>query len=130
MENRYNIPTNCLYFIPLVTVAIEAIHLNCALNSVSVETITDDLIGKSDAAEWDVIFLGDMFYDEEFTAKVHDWIDLLMANGKSIFIGDPGRMFLHQHSKRLLKVFEVELLGTTRKENNGFSHGYVWKTVS
>ncbi|PIK62959.1 hypothetical protein BSL78_00086 [Apostichopus japonicus] len=44
-------------------VAIEAIHLNCELNSVTIATSLDDLIGSQNRGNWEVVFLGDMFYD-------------------------------------------------------------------
>ena len=39
----------------------------------------------------DVVFLGDMFYDEEFAKKVFEWCKRMIRNGSEIYIGDPGR---------------------------------------
>lgn len=117
-----------VYF--LNAVAIEAIHLNCELNSVTIATSLDDLIGSQSRGNWEVVFLGDMFYDEEFTDRVHEWTRSL--SGSSIFIGDPGRLFLENHplKKELNLVHRVELPDSSKEENYGFTEGYVWEIVN
>ncbi|CAH1801056.1 unnamed protein product, partial [Owenia fusiformis] len=73
--------------------AVEATKVNAALNNVSVDTSTKDFIGETDI-DVDIVFLGDMFYDQEFTNIVYDWITHLSRNGTRILIGDPGRVHL------------------------------------
>ena len=70
-----------------------------------------------------------MFYDEEFTNYVGEWIQSLHEHGKTIFVGDPGRLYFTKHilKDRLHNVFTVELPKECQWENNGLTQGYVWQ---
>ncbi|CAH1232638.1 ETFBKMT [Branchiostoma lanceolatum] len=110
-------------------VAAAAMKMNAKLNSVNLETSTDNLIGEG-LHQWDVVFLGDMFYDEEFASTVSDWLKTLKQSNSScqILIGDPGRFSLEEHPVKslLFRVAEYELDEVCRRENNGLTLGGVW----
>ncbi|XP_002736501.2 electron transfer flavoprotein beta subunit lysine methyltransferase-like [Saccoglossus kowalevskii] len=109
-------------------VAEKAIHLNAELNGVSIETSTENMIGKVDT-EFDTIILGDMFYDESFTKQVTDWLlKLLSLKRKMIMIGDPGRVFLNQLPirKHLHQLEKYRLTEQCKFENHGFNDAAVW----
>jgi predicted nicotinamide N-methyase len=71
-------------------VAAVAMEVNAALNGVSLEVTTDDLIGRDDPA-WEVVLAGDMFYDAELSARALDWLAALARRGAVVLLGDPGR---------------------------------------
>ena len=102
--------------------------MNAALNHVTLETSLDNLIGCP-ITNWDVALLGDMFYDNDFTNMVSDWLEYLSSRKINVLIGDPGRFYLQNHpiKKQLIKVFEVELPEQSRLENNGLTQGFVWQ---
>ena len=85
-----------------------------------------------DDSQWDVVFLGDMFYDRDFTIKVADWLKHLRTRHKCcILIGDPDRVYLKDHPLRrnLKRISEIELPSNCIEENRGHSMGYVWEFV-
>lgn len=64
--------------------------MNCELNGVYLDTSSDDVIG-SKIGDWDVVFLGDMFYDSDFADLFSQWLPRLSRSGVNIYVGDPGR---------------------------------------
>lgn len=108
--------------------ALEAVKMNCDLNEVYVDTSSDDVIG-SDLRDWDVVFLGDMFYDTDFADIFQQWLPQLSRRGVSVLVGDPGRYPLINHPlrKNLVRLFECPLPENCLKENSGMSTGTVWK---
>ncbi|XP_062571594.1 electron transfer flavoprotein beta subunit lysine methyltransferase-like isoform X1 [Saccostrea cucullata] len=109
-------------------VAIEAIKMNCDLNRVCVDTSSDDIIG-SNLRGWDIVFLGDMFYDENFTDRFSVWLPQLSQGGIEVLVGDPGRLPLVSHPLRrnLVSLYQCPLPENCLKENSGMSTGTVWK---
>ncbi|MFL5320110.1 MAG: class I SAM-dependent methyltransferase [Myxococcaceae bacterium] len=72
--------------------AVAAISLNAELNRTAVSAVRRDVIGEP--REWDVVLVGDVFYERELTDRVTGWISALSAAGAEVLIGDPGRSFL------------------------------------
>ena len=110
-------------------VAGRVISMNCDLNNIKDVRINEiNLIGSVDKS-WDIILLGDMFYDDKFANEIAHWIELLHKNGSTIYIGDPGRVYFTKHKvkKRLRNVFAVELPKECQWENNGITQGHVWQ---
>ena len=112
----------------LFTVAIQAIKLNAALNNVTIATSSSNLIGCIDN-QWDIVFLGDMFYNRDFTDTVLDWLTYLADHDTEVLIGDPGRIYLQEHPIRelLTNIYKVNLPERCRMENNGLTQGFVWR---
>ncbi len=103
--------------------------MNSLLNNAkNVHIDTRNLIGQINRS-WDIVLLGDMFYDEHFTNTIADWMHKLLTNGTQVLIGDPGRVYFTRHKvrERLNKVFSVELPDQSKWENNGLTQGSVWK---
>ncbi len=63
---------------------------NAALNGVSLEVTTDDLIGRE--VEADVILAGDVCYAPELAARLLPWLRAQACRGVQVLIGDPLRV--------------------------------------
>lgn len=89
-----------------------ATALNANLNFANLKISQENYIGNSDIP-WDCVFIGDMFYDDEFSFKLFKWLEKLHSRGKRVFIGDPGRfnerqfgMYLQRHL-RVLETYKI-----------------------
>jgi predicted nicotinamide N-methyase len=72
--------------------ALAAIEENAALNDVTLEVRSGDVIDLDDG--WDVVLVGDVFYRAELASRVERWLRSLVRRGAQVLIGDPGRQFL------------------------------------
>ncbi|KAF7653091.1 hypothetical protein LDENG_00087510 [Lucifuga dentata] len=110
-------------------VAAIATRMNCELNGLEpLVCVTDNMIG-SEPEGFDLILLGDMFYDEDLAGSLHNWLDhCIKSHGTQVLIGDPGRAQFEEHSiRRLLQqVAQFELPESVREENYGLSWSSVW----
>ena len=108
--------------------AVKAVEMNAKLNSTSVNVTTEDFVGSS-AENFDMVLLGDMFYDSEFSLKLASWISLLNTSSKTVLLGDPSR-YAFQDAKKVLSdltlVKTYSLPESVRKENNGLTEASVW----
>ncbi|TSM52351.1 Electron transfer flavoprotein beta subunit lysine methyltransferase [Bagarius yarrelli] len=84
-------------------IAAIATKMNCELNSLEpLPCVTENLIG-SEPENWDLILLGDMFYDETLTDSLHKWLyTCFKLHRTQILIGDPGRTQIESHYIRTL----------------------------
>ncbi|XP_006895146.1 PREDICTED: methyltransferase-like protein 20 [Elephantulus edwardii] len=106
-----------------------AIALNCELNQVNPFPILTSNILDLEQDKWDLVVLGDMFYDESLADSLHRWLKKCFWTHKTqILIGDPGRPQFSEHSiqNQLRKVVEYSLPEATRQENNGLTTSTVW----
>ncbi|NWQ76366.1 ETKMT methyltransferase, partial [Columbina picui] len=106
-----------------------AMILNCELNHLNPFPITIKNIINSEAGNWDLIVLGDMFYDEQLADGLHHWLrKCIRIQQTEVLIGDPGRHQFLSHSihSQLHKVIEYSLPEYTRQENNGLTSSIVW----
>nr|CAD7459968.1 unnamed protein product [Timema tahoe] len=108
-----------------------AIALNTALNEVTVDISSENLIGKTQL-KWDCVLIGDMFYDEVFARTLLSWLRILVQGGALVLVGDPGRTLLQQelHKSSDILVAQYALLDNTCLENNGFTDTFVWQLSS
>uniref|UniRef100_A0A672GQT6 Electron transfer flavoprotein beta subunit lysine methyltransferase n=1 Tax=Salarias fasciatus TaxID=181472 RepID=A0A672GQT6_SALFA len=111
------------------SVAAVATHLNCELNGLEpIFSVTDNLIG-SEPESFDLILLGDMFYDEALATSLHGWLDrCIEIHGTRVLIGDPGRAQFESHVIRQLlhQQAHFELPESVREENYGLTCSSVW----
>lgn len=78
--------------------------------------------------DFDIIFLGDVFYDEEFAAELLPWIKDLIKSNKKVIIGDPGRHALKNKFELNLKLLNrYELPENVCIENHGFQFTNVYE---
>lgn len=107
--------------------ALNAVHLNAALNGVTVSI--DEFIDMDKPPKHaDVIIVGDVCYQQAMAAKTMRWLWLCVAAGMRVIMGDPGRAYvpengltelatytvptsrdLESHDSRIVKVWDVGL---------------------
>ncbi len=66
---------------------------NAALNGVSLEILTGDIVGLADV-DADALFAGDVWYEREPAARFDAWLRTLGARGVRVVTGDPGRSYV------------------------------------
>ncbi|KAJ7998022.1 hypothetical protein DPEC_G00218230 [Dallia pectoralis] len=107
-----------------------ATQLNCELNGLDpVLCETENTIG-SEPEGYDLILLGDMFYEEALADSLHNWLDrCINTHGTQVLIGDPGRASFEGHGIRrfLRQEARFELPEAVREENYGLSFTTVWR---
>ncbi|XP_012859469.1 electron transfer flavoprotein beta subunit lysine methyltransferase [Echinops telfairi] len=106
-----------------------AITLNCELNQLNPFPILTKNILDLKQDTWDVVLLGDMFYDQDLADALHQWLKKCFQTHKTqILIGDPGRPQFSGHSiqNQLHRVVEYSLPESTRQDNNGLTTSAVW----
>ncbi|HJS44997.1 MAG TPA: methyltransferase [Rhizomicrobium sp.] len=86
--------------------ACAAIRLNAAANGCDIAVTKEDLIGAPLA--WDVILVGDLFYERPLAERLLTWLGLL---GVPALLGDPGRNYFPKERVEKLASYSVQ---TTR----------------
>ena len=105
-------------------VAAGAIALNAALNGVTVEVETADLIGAS-GGSWDVVLVGDMCYEQPLADRLTAWLRMLAGDGITVLLGDPGRSYVPTTGLVALARYTV---ATSRElEDRESREGVVWR---
>lgn len=85
--------------------AIEACRINAAVNGVTVALEEADPIGTDDG--WDVVLVGDLWYEPELAARMAPWLRDLVTRGALVLTGDPGRAHLPVAGLAELARYEV-----------------------
>lgn len=85
--------------------AVEAIAMNAAGAGLAVTATTDDVIGTD--AGWDVVLIGDLFYEKPLAERVEAWCRALARRGALVLAGDPGRSYLPKSGLTRLALYEV-----------------------
>jgi predicted nicotinamide N-methyase len=86
--------------------ACTAIGLNAAANACMIATTQDDLIGTP--CIWDVILVGDLFYERPLAERLLAWLIPLEVPA---LLGDPGRNYFPKDRALKLATYSVQ---TTR----------------
>jgi predicted nicotinamide N-methyase len=103
-----------------------AIALNAAANAVYLDATTQDLLDGAPprAPRYDVICVGDLFYERATAARVLAFLDRHAAVGTQVLIGDPGRAYLPK--ERLEKLCEYAVPVTRDLEDRDVKRTAVW----
>ena len=91
--------------IDLEAFAIEACRLNAEVNGVTLDIEEADPIGTD--AGWDVVLVGDLWYEAELAGRMAPWLRALAARGAIVLTGDPGRAHLPAAGLDELARYEV-----------------------
>jgi predicted nicotinamide N-methyase len=82
-----------------------AIAINLEANGIEAQFLGTDCVGTDDG--WDVVLVGDVFYDKAFADRLRPWFTSLKARGAEILVGDPGRAYLPKTGLEQLAVYQV-----------------------
>jgi len=109
-----------------------AIALNAEVNDVYVEIIVQDLLEEDlldrptpDGSRYDVILVGDLFYERDTATRALAFLDRHAAAGARVLIGDPGRTYLPR--ERLTRLAEYSVPVTRELEDLEIKRTTVWE---
>jgi len=102
-----------------------AIELNSRLNDVEMGFTSENVVGS--AIESDVLLAGDVFYDKSFADALIPWFTALVASGKTVIVGDPGRSYCPRQIMTPLATYEVPV--TRALEDAEVKKTTVWRFV-
>ncbi|XP_011630212.1 electron transfer flavoprotein beta subunit lysine methyltransferase-like isoform X2 [Pogonomyrmex barbatus] len=109
-------------------VACIAIAMNAILNDVDIEVSWKNLLKEPPQDPYDVIFVGDLLYDEEIANTLMAWLGHAYEQGTRIYIGDPGRHGLSEDLRKQLRLLRrYSLPENVRKENHSYDTATVWE---
>ncbi len=94
-----------VHAIDLEVFAIEATRLNAEANGVRLELDEADPIGIDGG--WDVVLVGDLWYEPELAEQMAPWLRELVGRGALVLTGDPGRAHLPSVGLVELARYEV-----------------------
>lgn len=100
-----------------------ACRLNAKSNGLTIETISNDLLADRYSA-FDILLVGDLFYERLLAARVLDYIETVKAAGGSILIGDPQRSYFPQN--RFTALIEYCVPVTRELEDAEIKRTVVW----
>jgi predicted nicotinamide N-methyase len=104
-----------------------AIYLNVEANDVYVDVIVLDVLDTPApaVARYDVILVGDLFYERDTAARALAFLDRNAAAGSRVLIGDPGRTYLPM--ERLTRLAEYSVPVTRELEDLEIKRTGVWE---
>jgi len=106
-----------------------AIALNGEANEVYVDVLVQDLLDHPAPAapRYDVILVGDLFYERDTAARALAFLDRHAGVGTRVLIGDPGRTYLPR--ERLTRLAEYSVPVTRELEDLEIKRTTVWELV-
>jgi len=104
-----------------------AVALNAEANDVYIEVLVRDLLDQpaQDAPRYDVILVGDLFYERDTAARALAFLDRHVTTGTRVLIGDPGRTYLPKD--RLTRLAEYSVPVTRELEDLEVKRTTVWE---
>ncbi|AUG51892.1 class I SAM-dependent methyltransferase [Thalassospira marina] len=109
-------------------VAITATRLNAARNNVSFTTVTDNLVGKNGPEKrWDVIFAGDVCYQQDMADAVLQWLMGEALLGTRVILADPGRTYAPTRNIDELETYDVPVDVAVEDADTKFTR--VWQLL-
>lgn len=106
-------------------VALVATHLNAAENRLSIDTSCADLLAQPGVSKFDVILVGDLFYERDLAHKVLTYISHAADSGVLVLVGDPRRSYF-PHA-RFRQVAEHRVPVTRELEDAEIKRTSVWE---
>jgi predicted nicotinamide N-methyase len=104
-----------------------AVALNAEVNNVYIEVLLQDLLdgAASPVPRYDVILVGDLFYERDTAARALAFLERHAATGARVLIGDPGRTYLPKD--RLTRLAEYSVPVTRELEDLEIKRTTVWE---
>src|SRR4051812_49640648 len=106
-----------------------AIALNMEANGVYADILVRDMLDDAAplAPRYDVILVGDLFYERDTSARALAFLDRHGAVGTRVIIGDPGRTYLPKD--RLTRLAEYSVPVTRELEDLEIKRTVVWELL-
>ncbi len=104
--------------------ATAAARLNAQANDVALDITDEDLL-QNGPGSFDVILVGDLFYEKDLAARVHAWLGQAQEQGALALIGDPGRSYLPKSA--LAHVIDYNVPVTRELEDSEIKRTAVWR---
>jgi predicted nicotinamide N-methyase len=104
--------------------SIAAIALNARANGVEVESTADDLLGLAPDA-FDVVLVGDLFYERALADAVLRYARAAKAQGGQVLVGDPRRSYFPKDAFTQVAAYAVPV--TRELEDAEIKHTAVWQ---
>jgi predicted nicotinamide N-methyase len=107
-----------------------AIALNADANGVAVEIIIADLLSGPPprAARYDVVLVGDLFYERDTAARALAFLEHHAAFGSRVLVGDPDRTYLPR--ERLTRECDYAVPVTRELEDQDIKRTSVWSLAA
>ena len=104
-----------------------AVAFNAEANDVYIEIIVQDLLDRpaQSASRYDVILVGDLFYERDTAARALAFLDRHAALGTRVLVGDPGRTYLPK--ERLARLADYSVPVTRELEDLDVKRTTVWE---
>lgn len=103
--------------------ALCASQLNAAENGVGLEVTAVDLLARPPGA-FDVLLIGDLFYERALAGRVIAFLDAAKVAGASVLIGDPQRGYFPKGRFSVLAEYKVPV--TRELEDSEIKRTAVW----
>jgi len=104
--------------------ALAAVGLNARINGVAVDVTAEDLLAAPPGS-FDVVLIGDLFYERALAERVAQFIDAAVAGGALVLIGDPQRNYFPKG--RFQSVAEYRVPVTRELEDAEIKRTAVWR---
>jgi len=105
-------------------ISIAAVRLNAQANDVAVDVTAEDLLA-SPPGSFDVILVGDLFYERQLADRVLVFIEAAAVNGALVLIGDPKRNYFP--NGRFEKAADYDVAVTRELEDHTIKRTAVWR---
>jgi predicted nicotinamide N-methyase len=104
-------------------IALCATNLNARVNGVSLSVTGQDLLAQPPAL-FDVVLVGDLFYERTLAERVIAYIEAAKVAGTSVLIGDPQRGYFPKGRFSVLTEYKVPV--TRELEDSEIKRTAVW----
>ena len=104
--------------------ALAAIALNAGANDVALEATDRDLLAAK-PARFEVILVGDLFYERPLAERVLAFLEAARDQGASVLAGDPRRSYFPK--ERFVQVAEYSVPVTRDLEDAEIKRTTVWR---
>ncbi len=105
-------------------IALAAITLNARINDVSIETTGDDLLARP-PAPFDVVLVGDLFYERPLAESVLAFAEAAKSRGADVLVGDPRRSYFPK--EKFVQVAHYAVPVTRELEDAEIKQSAVWR---
>ena len=104
--------------------ALAAIGLNAAANTIKLETTADDLL-DAPPGTFDVVLVGDLFYERPLAERALTFVEAAHRRGAHVLAGDPRRSYFPPDRFRQLAEYSVPV--TRELEDMEIKRTSVWE---